>query len=667
MRPFLVACVLLFTTACSATTPTVLPTLAPTSLPQVAVSQIVATQSALTGAAINPTTAIAPAQSAKQGVNELGDLIIVDGKVRQIGRGTIKHMAYAPNGKWVAVATSLGVQIFDSATLTQRQVFSASVSTLAVAFSPDSEMIAVNDSSDKVSVYNHNTLARMRSISIGADPAVSLQFIDAQSLGVLQAGGKFTIWDITKGVIKGKPFVVANSEELGLVLRGVLSRDGKTLYINSGDNTLQSWDVEKGSRVLSMKGHEAVVANLTLSADGNILASVSDDHTVRLWNAQTGASLKTLKGHATTLESVAFSSDGKWVASGDSDRILKMWDRESGNVVRTITDTRFIKGVLFSADNSQLIVATATSLVTYDTATGNQRMRSSGFLEVPSNVLIGKDSKLLAYSDDDVMLLWRNWNSTAPQKNALVGHNKPIISSALSPDGQWLAAIAADGETLVWNINNLSALPISIVGFANGVMSAIFTPESNQLLVATLEEVRFWDVKTQKISRTFKIPVPDSYSVAFSRSAGHMAIAAQNVAQDDTITVVDIATQKTLRVLRGIGEPMYSIAYSADGLRVAAGGEKGSVMIWNEGSGDVVAKVTGDGKTIVSLAFSGDGSMLVTGDTEGRLRLYQLPNAKLLREFTGHVNDIVETQFMPATNQIISAGADGTLRFWDVR
>lgn len=587
----------------------------------------------------------------------------MDEKVRQIGRGTLKQVQVSPNGKLIVAATSLGAQLYDAQTLVLQRSFTASVGTLTAVFSPDNTQLAVNDVEDAISIYDVNTGAKVRSLNIGNDPVTTLAFFEGKKLIVVQAGGKTDVWDLSTGKPSGKSFNITRGEELGLLLRAVFSSDGKQMYVNSADNTLQMWDIERGSQYRVLKGHDAPPVSLAISPNDKLLASASDDNTVRIWDAQSGAALKTLKGHATTLEAVTFSRNGKMLASGDTNRIVKLWDVDSGALRATITDTRFIKSLAFSADDSQLIIANANAIELFDIKAGKPIRASDGFLEVPGNMHFSKDGKTLVYSDESVMVVWRNWGTPTLQKSVLRGHSKPIIAASISPDGQWLVALAVDGEGLLWNLTALDKLPVLISGLTSGILGVAFSPDSTQLQIATLDEVQFWDVKTQKLVRKFPQQNQQVSAVTFSPIANRMASAVDNT----KVQILDSSTQKTLRELTGMAEPIYSLTYSADGLRVAAGSEQGGVFVWNEATGDTVVKIAGVGKTVLSIAFSPDGSMLATGETEGTIKLWQLPTGKLIREYTGHINDIVEVRFTADSKQIASAAADGTVRFWEVR
>jgi WD40 repeat protein len=94
------------------------------------------------------------------------------------------------------------------------------------------------------------------------------------------------------------------------------SPDGSRIVSGSRDNTVTVWDLQAGTLVRTLEGHQKVVNSVAVSPDGRRIVSGSDDNTVAVWDAQAARRLATI-----TLDdrifSVAWRSDGRFVVVGD--------------------------------------------------------------------------------------------------------------------------------------------------------------------------------------------------------------------------------------------------------------------------------------------------------------------------------------------------------------
>jgi WD40 repeat protein len=114
--------------------------------------------------------------------------------------------------------------------------------TVAVAFSPDSSLLA----------------------SVPRDSSIAIR--DAITCDV-------------RKILKGHS---------SLVLSIQFSPDGKWLVSGSWDFTVRVWDVGSGKLQSTLIGHEKAVSCVKFLAEGNLVASGSHDETVRIWNWKTG-------------------------------------------------------------------------------------------------------------------------------------------------------------------------------------------------------------------------------------------------------------------------------------------------------------------------------------------------------------------------------------------
>jgi tRNA A-37 threonylcarbamoyl transferase component Bud32 len=174
-----------------------------------------------------------------------------------------------------------------------------------------------------------------------------------------------------------------------------------------GDTTVRVWDAEKGTQLLTLKGHTGRVNAAAFSADGKRIISGSEDTTVRVWDADKGTELHTLYGHTGGVTAVAFSPDGKRLVSGSSDKTVRVWNAENGQEVLSLTGhTSEVRSVAFSAD-------------------GKRIGSSSGELNKPGEVKV--------------------WDAVMGQEIlSLNGHPGWVSGAAFSPDGKRIVSGSLD-------------------------------------------------------------------------------------------------------------------------------------------------------------------------------------------------------------------------------
>ena len=104
-----------------------------------------------------------------------------------------------------------------------------------------------------------------------------------------------------------------------------LSRDGKTLYSCSQDQTIIAWDVASGEVRYQLSGHQGYIVSLCLNEDESLLASGAFNNTVRVWDLKTQQQIREIKTASWNM-SVSFMGD-KLVVAGD-DYCIKVFNAE---------------------------------------------------------------------------------------------------------------------------------------------------------------------------------------------------------------------------------------------------------------------------------------------------------------------------------------------------
>ena len=314
---------------------------------------------------------------------------------------------------------------------------------------------------------------------------------------------------------------------------------------------------------------------------------------------QTRSPITTIAAHQGECRFVLFSRNGRFLLSGGYDRTIRVWEYRSGQLVYTLAG------------------------------------RPSGF----ACGALSPDGKMLAVGDwsgeiclwDVALLLSRPAGGTAsgmPRPTTPVavlhGHTAQVNALEFTPDGKLLISGSQDKTLRSWDVEQRGE-PQTLSSQSQNVTGIAIAPDGRMFATATgfwrepnkRGQVRLWELPLRHERGDLLCDDTLFRVVCFDPTGKTLAVGRTG----QVVQLWDLKARRERASLQSDQEA-FSLAFSPDGSRLAVGDFRGSVRLWNAGTGDLLAVVEAHRDIIYSLAFSPDGHHLATACKDGQVKIW---------------------------------------------
>ncbi len=528
--------------------------------------------------------------------------------VLPVGKCRPYRVAFSADGRRVAVAGGDGLAAFvcDAATGT---VLAGPLPhgqlVVRVAFSPDGQLLATTDYTDRVRVWDLDTkTATTPPVPGGFHASFSG---DGRSL----AAGRWL-----------------RDARTGKVLREIPHEASRILDVRFGPSACRLLvEYPWGMRLWDPGRGEALSPALTLGGwpnrlldDGRRVLGVGQDRVARLWDLAGQAPALPPLEHRWAVVAARYSPDGTRAVTASADGSARLWDTATGRPVTPsllhdgpVRDAAFAAGRLFTAGEDGLVRA-------WDVRTGRAAGRP---FDHPGPVIAVAASpagdRLVTCTTGNLVYVtaWDPATGRHAWKPFANGNRGEKI--AVSPDGLWLATATDSGGSA--RVRDLA---------------------TGRPVTAELKH-RYW------------VQVP-----AFSPDSRRLV----TPGGDFTARVWDVATGKEVL---SVTHPalVYFAAFSPDGRALVTCQSGGIARVWDAATGRARTPPLAHGPFINQAAFSPDSRFLVTAGADGTAQAWDAASGERVGPPLRHHGPVAQAWFRPDGRQVLTAGADGAARLWD--
>jgi RNA polymerase sigma factor (sigma-70 family) len=315
------------------------------------------------------------------------------------------------------------------------------------------------------------------------------------------------------------------------------------------------------------------------------------------------------------LRALLFSSDNKRLLS-IADAGLRIWDAETGKLLRRFdfsqshkqTSCRWLGDSIICVDVDAQWITTVQIL---NAATGQIRRRVR--IKEPTTVYnprLSADGKRLAVAHRNEIRLYDT--TTAETVQGIPFKNVAVWSIAFAPDGKTIAFNDLS-DTIYLHNTDTGKLVGELKRLGDTKLHLVFSPDGRFL--ASLPQSRpdrqkgeasIWNLRDGKEIHRWTNPFPMAMSAAFSPNGKRVAIGGARWG----LALWDVETGKEVRRLSPHGG-VARIAFSPDGKTLATASPGGAIRLWDAATGELLpASADPDVQSIDFLRFSADGKRL---------------------------------------------------------
>lgn len=278
-----------------------------------------------------------------------------------------------------------------------------------------------------------------------------------------------------------------------------------------------------------------------------------------MWEWRSETYVLKQQGHYYDVTTVAYSPDGTYIATGADDAKVKVWNAQMGTCFVTFADhTQPVTAVAFLPPAGQALVSASMdgTVRAFDLV----RYRNFRTFTTPTptqliSLAVDPAGEVVCAGSQDSFEVFVWSVRTARLLDSLPGHQGPVSCLAFASNRPLLASGSWDKTVRLWDIYGGKG-SVETLQHNHDVLAVAFRPDGKQLASATLDgSIYLWDPAEGELLGTLE---------------GRRDIARGHLSSDIRI-----------RSNTASGQCFTSLAYSADGSFLLAGGQSKYVCLYD--------------------------------------------------------------------------------------
>jgi WD40 repeat protein len=259
--------------------------------------------------------------------------------------------------------------------------------------------------------------------------------------------------------------------------------------------------------------------------------------------------------------------------------------------------------------------------------------------------------------------------NTGQLQQTLTGQGgAPIISVALSPNGQLAVASTEGARAVLWDASTgrilRSAQGPAVVSDNNSRIA--FSPDGQLILSSFFGDLVIFDAALEE-KRKFRVHINGGslFAIASSPEGRFLAAGYVRFDGDDDLIVYDLLSGQTkLKLIANKGFGVTCLAWMGNNIFTGSG--DGTIKLWNSQSGTLVSpSFPKHSKPVNALAVSSDGRLALSGSDDSTMKVMEFSTGKEIRSFS-HTDGPVRGAAFASNSKFAVSCSGKSLKLWDL-
>jgi len=685
-RPFLVA---MFPTPLPATlTPTnIIPTLTPI-LPTVTATP---TQETIPTTTPTPTKIDFPvfqetpiSSAIKQTINtgNINKMILLS----RWGIGDINRLVPAPNGKFIAAASSIGIFIFDPQSLKLEKYIDTHSWITALEFSPDSQTLVTGDSGGLIQRWRTDTWTESGVPYSGhTDAILDLAFShDGAKFASISLDNTLLEWSVASTTSQ-KPL---HAELIGGATAVAYSADNKHIVTGGNDQLIFIWDADTLTILQKTTFPSNKIVDIASLKDPNLFVVGGSERQVSLLDIRDKATLTTVDRLLYyPLTGVAASPDGKLIAAGDLIGEISIWDITDKTGDLKFKSPKIIKNdtppatesqgdpsapgsphsLAFSPDGTLIFSGLHNGTIRSLKVSTSELTQKNQLLNahVQKMVVSHNGQYLLTQQNNNILTIWDLSNGNPVRQ--LPGIIKP--GDPFAQDDSTFVVASTSGPASILVYNPATGQELKNLASYSDLKSIQYTKNDKQLVtVYDKSAVHIWSTTSwQELDKGNISPHYGEVEGWVTYYDNKINSPLVSVTTDYQYVVADDNNRPGLCIFKPSN---WETAFNeSHGLIVYGGNHTLEIIDATNDKPERRPLQNVDQKNIVSIGISRDGSLIAAAYDDHTIHIWDAITRNeltVLSGLYGHTDEVTGLEFTPDDKLLITTSLDGTIRIWGV-